>query len=102
MAHTPGPWHDTSLPIKWGTRYINEENGFAIARVFMRQDRRVSNKAVIAEMLANAQLIEAAPDLLAALEAVIPDIERVVARSGPGPDSRLAHALNAIDKAKGS
>lgn len=64
MEHTPGPWNDTGLPIKWGTRYINEENGFAIARVFMRQDRRVSNEVVTAEMLANARLIAAAPALL--------------------------------------
>ena len=40
-------------------------------------------------------------DLLAALEAVLPDLEHYVATHGPGPDKRLAMARAAIAKARG-
>jgi len=53
------------------------------------------------ELAANARLIAAAPELLEALEAVIPDLEHYVATHGPGPDKRLAIARAAIAKAKG-
>lgn len=76
--HTPGPWQDTGLPVNYGSRYINEGNGFAIARIFMRQDKRVANEAVIAEMTANAKLIAAAPDMLCALEAARDDFNSIM------------------------
>ena len=47
------------------------------------------------------RLIAAAPELLEALEAVLPDLEHYVATHGPGPDKRLALAREAIAKAKG-
>ena len=53
------------------------------------------------EVEANARLIAAAPELLEALEAVLPDLEHYVATHGPGPDKRLAVARAAIAKATG-
>ena len=53
------------------------------------------------ELAANAMIIAAAPTLLDALEAVIPDLEHYVATHGPGPDKRLAAARAAIAKARG-
>ena len=53
------------------------------------------------ELAANARLIAAAPELLEALEAVLPDLEHYVATHGPGPDKRLAAARAAIAKARG-
>ena len=49
----------------------------------------------------SARLIAAAPDLLAALEACVPDLERYVSTHGPGPDRRLDAARAAIAKARG-
>lgn len=43
----------------------------------------------------------AAPDLLEALEEVLPDLQHYVATHGPGPDKRLTRAVVAIAKAKG-
>lgn len=48
-----------------------------------------------------AHLIAAAPDLLAALEACLPDLKHYAATHGPGPDRRLEQARAAIAKAKG-
>ena len=53
------------------------------------------------ELAANARLIASAPELLEALEAILPDLEHYVATHGPGPDKRLAAARAAIAKAKG-
>ena len=58
-------------------------------------------RSLTAEQIANARLIAAAPELLEALEAVLPDLEHYVATHGPGPDKRLAAARAAIAKARG-
>lgn len=52
------------------------------------------------EEKANAALIAAAPCLLSALEAIIPDMQHYVSTHGWGPDKRLETALTAIEKAR--
>ena len=99
--HTPGPWslspsfdrierrvqHGDNPPLVWGIASgINSAHPDYMPR---------------AEQIANARLIAAAPELLEALEAVLPDLEHYVATHGPGPDKRLAIARAAIAKAKG-
>ena len=99
--HTPGPWslsasfdrverrvqHGDNPPLVWGIASgINSAHPDYMPR---------------AEQIANARLIASAPELLEALEAVLPDLEHYVATHGPGPDKRLAIALAAIAKARG-
>ena len=59
--HTPGPWDATGL-------YVRERNGGLIASII---DLWHGQKTPKAEMDANARLISAAPDLLAALEELL-------------------------------
>lgn len=93
MTHTPGPWHRN---IKPATKYNTVWSG---------RNTHVAYTAVQGltpgEVEANISLIAAAPELLAALEACLPDLKHYVATHGPGPDRRLADALVAIAKAKG-
>jgi hypothetical protein len=61
MTHTPGPWtlHPGGIPyVKCG------DDGPAFGPVVMAKG--------LSEMMANARLIAAAPDLLAALKALVP------------------------------
>lgn len=46
-----------------------------------------------------SRLFAAAPDLLEACKAVLPDLERYVSTHGPGPDRRLDMIRTAIAKA---
>lgn len=55
--HTPGPWIATT--VTRGNHYIDDANGKEIAHIARREDLSQS---------ANARLIAAAPDLLAALK----------------------------------
>ena len=81
--HTPGPWtvDNQSIHGPDGIRFL------AVAGEGAGQ--------------ANARLIASAPELIDALEAVLPDLEHYVATHGPGPDKRLAAARAAIAKARG-
>jgi len=56
--HTPGPWNVTGL-------YVREQDGGLVASI---NDLWHDQKTPKAEMAANARLIAAAPELLAALE----------------------------------
>ena len=88
-THTPGPWKAAPLdPYRQYTLTDNEGN--EIARV-LRADQ--SEYAVIneRETRLNARLIAAAPDLLAALQAI--------AVASPLLPSLRAIAIEAIDKA---
>ena len=89
--HTPGPW--AILPnTPHFVRAMHPTEGMQpIATVYHFNG----------ELAANARLIASAPELLEALEAVLPDLEHYVATHGPGPDKRLAIARAAIAKAKG-
>ena len=66
MGHTPGPWELDSESLK-GDSYtaINGEGWYELATVVTRM---ISGAEDSPEGLANARLIAAAPDLLAALE----------------------------------
>ena len=90
-AHTPGPW--TILPnTPHFVRAMHPAEGMQPVATVYHFD---------GELAANARLIASAPELLEALEAVLPDLEHYVATHGPGPDKRLAIARAAIAKAKG-
>ena len=82
MTHTPGPWHkveaDTTIPIK-------AANGKTVASV--RYSDNDDN---------DANLIAAAPDLLAALEAIMKGV------SGCQKEPQYEAARAAIAKAKGA
>jgi hypothetical protein len=80
--HTPGPWGVEGS-------YVHGPDG-----------KRFLAVASDGEGQANARLIAAAPALLEALEACLPDLEHYVATHGPGPDKRLAIARAAIARAK--
>lgn len=113
--HTPGPWTvDESLclgAINNGKRHIAMANLYNSPDENFRVDRE--------QQLANAQLIAAAPDLLAALKAILPMAENGAAKPGHegfcGPEQscdcecmyaaydseRLYNARAAIRKAEG-
>ena len=91
-AHTPGPW---DVEPKGSRHFVDGADGLTVAYLDRAGVRERS------EIEANARLIAAAPELLEALEAVLPDLEHYVATHGPGPDKRLAAARAAIAKAKG-
>lgn len=63
-AHTPGPWMPDLAPDARSRGYVRTENRLAVARA-------TSTGRGYSETLANAQLIAAAPELLAALRANI-------------------------------
>lgn len=63
MAHTPGPWIAGPRPLYGTGLPVMADNGRQVASVTqVRGDHAV---------LANARLIAAAPDLLAALKAIV-------------------------------
>lgn len=62
-AHTPGPWH---------VRGCDGNPGYAPGRhIYAPTEGNTGCVAVVTGSLANAHLIAAAPDLLAALEALL-------------------------------
>jgi hypothetical protein len=80
-SHTPGPWatHRSRFPVDGQTDYAIVAGQQVIAEAFGRSDRNVYPPAE-----ANARLIAAAPDLLAALEG----IASLRGKTLLGPDSR--------------
>ena len=60
-THTPGPWNVTKL-------YVRKQDGGLVASI---NDLWQKQKTPKAEMDANARLIAAAPELLAALEELL-------------------------------
>jgi hypothetical protein len=80
--HTPGPWKVDSD----GDGAIVDQRGWCMARVNLD----------IFDCGANARLIAAAPDLLAALEAMLAEYDSIT-----DPDSVCVAARTAIRKAKG-
>jgi len=74
-THTPGPWR--------GSNEIRAEDGMIIAEVFAMEDCRDDGKYSHAcEAEANARLIAAAPELLAALMTLVESLRWEVRRSG--------------------
>ncbi len=93
--HTPGPWHWNGIATIWNTRgNVGEvEREVIIAQVVTDYVNR-THVEPIPVIEANARLIAAAPELLAALEEVV----RISDRKHNAWDA--AHA--AIAKAKGT
>ena len=92
-AHTPGPWEPRESKTSNYLWEIVATSKRGITYVIARLAK--PNQG---EREANARLIAAAPDLLAALQALLPDAE---ANHCGGPDTaaRLAQARAAIAKA---
>lgn len=87
LLHTPGPW-DWKDGIQLTVGIEPEPERLPIAHL---EDRGP-------ESFANARLIAAAPDLLAALEALLEYVDAVTSR-GDNVEKKAARA--ALDKAKG-
>lgn len=102
-THSPAPWHQEPLQATQGADIAIIGNGQIIAVIHHDPDIQTADEEDIdgdnvvwtAEDLANARLIAAAPELLAALEAML---------DAPDDDSRYNAALDAraaIARAKG-
>lgn len=100
--HTPGPWEHRGLTMISGRNV--DGCMFTLANVTPAGDLHNA-----AECAANARLIAAAPELLAALRALLPDVDHEIEQRKHGGNdedwqeldalSRAAHA--AIAKAEG-
>jgi len=53
------------------------------------------------DIKSDMNLIAAAPEMLEALESVLPDLKHYISIQGAGPDKRLEAVISAIKKAKG-
>ena len=93
QGHTPGPWDTVDGAIL--CKNVNAYGNFHIAR-FDRGDEPITD-----EDRANARLITAAPDLLAALELCLPFVDAVRRMSGGDGDATAMQARAAIAKARG-
>ena len=85
--HTPGPWQIGYPGVKSQGNYIADCD---VSYVFPDDEKR-----------ANARLIAAAPDLLAALERCLPFVDRIRAMTGGDGDLTAKNARAAIAAAKG-
>jgi hypothetical protein len=96
--HTPGPWtvdySDDNLRIYAGGVLIGEVNG---------STKHIEVRGLDGETTeANAWLIAAAPDLLAALERILARVETLNLFTGRGEDTKVVEqARAAIGKATG-
>lgn len=91
--HTPGPWVAKSF-------HVEGPSGGAVADVYRPHgDGAVTTAEYSAGRMANARLIAAAPDLLAALRALVDIYAKV---GGPlAVDPHVAAARAAIARAEG-
>lgn len=91
VKHTPGPWNVS------GSHIVSVKTGVQLAEVFSPCGYDPKNQ----KEAANARLIAAAPDLLAALEQclVIVDAHRRI--SGGDGDMAAMNARAALARAKG-
>ena len=84
-THTPGPWHPVTLGASPDHSWAIDSELHEVARLSEWPDNQ-------AEAEANARLIAAAPDLLAALQSLTHPM---------ASDEDLSHALTVIAKVKG-
>jgi hypothetical protein len=96
--HTPGPW-DVNEPDAKGGVWVDAQDGLTVARVG-------GGVSPVAEAIANARLIAAAPELLAALGKALESIEgqaELLRHCGAsyGIGATLAQARAAIARATG-
>lgn len=91
-SHTPGPWK-----AHWnGLWKITTKAGWLVAH--LSPPKRAHGVFEPANVEANARLIAAAPDLLAALQAIVSNQDMA---DGEEPRRLIAEARAAIVKAKG-
>ncbi len=95
IKHTPGPWHIEGQDI------VDDNRLWLITRTISTDD-----EAIAAVDEANARLIAAAPDLLAALKQLVTDYGDCLMSDVPGPTDAdglavFAAARAAIAKAEG-
>lgn len=109
-AHTPGPWHVVNGDVVYdqaGTGIYPDEGAplVRVATVALDHERPQEHCGKV-ERAANAQLIAAAPDLLAALKTITDDFEglaQFTSTSLAGPYKRAVDSARAaISKAEGS
>ncbi len=97
MKHTPGPWYQVGFWVE------HEDDSVADICTCNPDDFGQGHiKRSQSEIVANAMLIAAAPDLLAALEELLPRFENLRELAGFEAESDAAiRARAAITKAKG-
>jgi len=97
MKHTPGPWEVTH---GLNEGYIaSESQGFVPIRTPFREGVHKHNDP---EVIANAHLIAASPDLLAAAEKAAEYLRSVgQASKGPGLEETYCDVMGAIQAARG-
>lgn len=94
-GHTPGPWVvDRSADGRTGTRITTAGPMFEGATLPMEVARITKSRGPAGDYMANARLIAAAPQLLAALEALVArcDGAEGVRPDGHNMDTISAHA----------
>lgn len=102
MSHTPGPWTVGPLQVqrrgKWLTRFRPiSGGGLAIASVWAGDADR--EPIIPLEHEANAVLMAAAPDLLAALRKCLPYVESIAIEQDHPAQEACDIAAAAIEKA---
>lgn len=90
--HTPGPWHVSDPRPYASTHCVDVIGGLSLVAQCVPQSERNTEKA-------NARLIAAAPDLLAALKGLLGD--RTLAGMDKMEQEEIDAALAAIAKAEG-
>ena len=98
MSHTPGPWgyHEFGIQLGKGRFYIDQQNGIhGIAAIIPLETASAALSPE--EHEANARLIAAAPDLLAACEEMLAAIDHEYSVN----PRNFPKAREAIRKAKG-
>lgn len=100
--HTPGPWelwnHAETDQIAVGPKI----GGVAVADVCIANGQGIVTHSTIDRGQANARLIAAAPELLAALEILLPIVESLVLDGEKEHFQAQEEARAAIAKAKGN
>lgn len=92
--HTPGPWSAAAAYGHWG-RAVHSASGLNIGAVFhvhkdvRDPDGRIVGQEIDPERLANACLMEAAPELLEALMELLKAVEGVPV----GPEAKCRAAI---------
>lgn len=99
MKHTPGPW-TIGDENNYGAEVEIGDNGLYCS---LTRDSRHSEKYIIErdELLANAHLIAAAPDLLSALKEALPGLKELNGEYQSGWDDTIDRVEQAIKKATG-
>jgi hypothetical protein len=95
MAHTPGPWladEDDRPDMEWNIHVVRADE----------PDCRICFMAIGSETQANAQLIAAAPELLAALKIARKYVNEIINNQDKGYAPHLVGIDAAIAKAEAS